>query len=171
MPWTCLWKTFSYLRMEALRQGRHRTGNPHTSLGIPRGIAFTEPYNSSLPQHSQITNDLTMILNNTDKLVILLAVGLTLYFYSKNKRSSLPLPPGPKKLPLLGNLLDFPTSHQWLQYIEWGKQFSRFPVLPYHLHNKLIGWSSDRLKYPASVCCWKWLHYRQFIWCGHWAGR
>ena len=69
-----------------------------------------------------------MILNNLDKLVILLNVGLIIYFYSsKNKRSSLPLPPGPKKLPLLGNLLDLPTSYEWLKYAEWGKRFSRFP--------------------------------------------
>jgi hypothetical protein len=54
-----------------------------------------------------------MILNDTDKLVILLSFGLIFYVYSKtHKRSSLPLPPGPKKLPLLGNLLDFPTSHE-----------------------------------------------------------
>lgn len=77
-------------------------------------------------QRLRVTLHLAMILNNTDKLVILLNLGFLLYFYSRNKRSSLPLPPGPKKLPLLGNLLDFPTSHEWLKYIEWGKQFSKF---------------------------------------------
>ena len=78
----------------------------------------------------RITIILTMILNNTDKLVICLNFGLILlvYFYSKTKRSSLPLPPGPKKLPLLGNVLGFPTSHEWLKFAEWGKQFSRFSV-------------------------------------------
>ena len=79
-----------------------------------------------------------MILNDPDKLVILLAFGFILYFYYKHyKRSSLPLPPGPKKHPLLGNLLDLPTSHQWLKYVEWGKQFSMFP-LAFHLPNMLI---------------------------------
>ena len=63
--------------------------------------------------------------NDIDKLVILLSViGLILYFY-KTKRSSLSLPPGPKKLPLLGNILDFPTNHEGLKYAEWAKQFSR----------------------------------------------
>ena len=75
-----------------------------------------------------LTAPMIVILTDTDKLVILLSVGLILYFYSKktHKRSSLlPLPPGPKKLPFLGNLLDLPTTHQWMKYIEWGKQFSK----------------------------------------------
>ncbi|KAF8799180.1 cytochrome P450 [Phlegmacium glaucopus] len=68
-----------------------------------------------------------MTLNDTDnlKLVIFLSLGLIVYIYfAKNKQSSLPLPPGPKKLPLLGNLLDFPTSHEWLKYAEWAKEFN-----------------------------------------------
>ncbi|KAF8799103.1 hypothetical protein BYT27DRAFT_6870778 [Phlegmacium glaucopus] len=63
-----------------------------------------------------------MILNDTDnsKLVICLSLGLIVYIYFiKHKRSSLPLPPGPKKLPLLGNLLDFPTRNESLKYAEW----------------------------------------------------
>ena len=79
-----------------------------------------------------------MILNDLDKLVISLAFGCILYVYYKHyKRDSLPLPPGPKKHPLLGNLLDLPTSHEWLKYAEWSKQFSMFP-LAFHLYNMLI---------------------------------
>lgn len=32
-------------------------------------------------------------------------------------------PPGPKPLPLLGNLLDMPTEKEWLTFTEWGKKY------------------------------------------------
>ena len=39
------------------------------------------------------------------------------------KRPVAPLPPGPKRLPLLGNLLDMPTEQEWLTFAEWGKKY------------------------------------------------
>ena len=42
------------------------------------------------------------------------------------KRSNpkgLPLPPGPKGYPLIGNLFDFPITNPWLIYEEWRKTY------------------------------------------------
>ncbi|TFY75063.1 hypothetical protein EWM64_g8950 [Hericium alpestre] len=36
------------------------------------------------------------------------------------KPSSAPLPPGPKGLPVIGNVLDMPKSQEWLTFAKWG---------------------------------------------------
>ncbi|KXN82774.1 O-methylsterigmatocystin oxidoreductase [Leucoagaricus sp. SymC.cos] len=50
---------------------------------------------------------------------------LALYFYLKksNYYASLPLPPGPKGWPVIGNLLDMPVEFEWKTYHEWCKKF------------------------------------------------
>ncbi|KAJ7167432.1 hypothetical protein C8R43DRAFT_818738, partial [Mycena crocata] len=51
-----------------------------------------------------------------------LLIALYFYFLRRN-RSRLPLPPGPRKLPLVGNLLDMPSTFEWLTYMEWSKKY------------------------------------------------
>ncbi|KAJ7453509.1 cytochrome P450 [Mycena latifolia] len=52
------------------------------------------------------------------------ALAATLYsLYLRRNRSQLPLPPGPAKLPLIGNLLDIPANFQWEKYMEWSKEY------------------------------------------------
>jgi hypothetical protein len=62
-----------------------------------------------------------------DLLATVAFFSLALYTFLKRRRdgsiASLPLPPGPKKLPLIGNLLDMPKGFEWITYHEWCKEF------------------------------------------------
>ncbi|KAK0662076.1 putative cytochrome P450 E-class, group I [Cercophora samala] len=72
----------------------------------------------------------------TSQLYVATAVALlaTLLFFVKSitskkpsKFSSLPLPPGPPTLPILGNVHQAPKTHPWLQFHAWAKTYG--PVL------------------------------------------
>ncbi|KAF7372911.1 Cytochrome P450 [Mycena sanguinolenta] len=50
--------------------------------------------------------------------------SILLYALRWNRNcSKLPLPPGPRKLPLVGNFFDMPTERQWETFLKWSKQF------------------------------------------------
>lgn len=49
---------------------------------------------------------------------------LGLLFALRKRRSNLPYPPGPKGLPLIGNVQDLPSERQWLTYTHWSRQYS-----------------------------------------------
>ncbi|EPS38818.1 hypothetical protein H072_7435 [Dactylellina haptotyla CBS 200.50] len=67
------------------------------------------------------------------------AVGVLLVgvYLARRRRtaSSLPLPPGPKPLPLIGNLHQAPKSHAWRKYLEWSKAYG--PIV----HVNMLGQS------------------------------
>ena len=43
----------------------------------------------------------------------------------RGNSKNLPLPPGPKGYPLIGNLFDMPKDKPWLVYDEWRKTYGK----------------------------------------------
>ena len=56
-------------------------------------------------------------------LVLLFFFSVT--SYSDSLPNGLPLPPGPKGYPILGNLFDIPIDKTWLIYNEWRKTYGK----------------------------------------------
>jgi hypothetical protein len=54
-----------------------------------------------------------------------IGVGIALVFcyLATKKRRNDRLPPGPKPLPLIGNLLNMPTQQSWLTFTKWKEQY------------------------------------------------
>lgn len=55
---------------------------------------------------------------------IILSFVVVLYRRAQRNKSGLPLPPGPKKWPLIGSLLSLPTSFEWETYAHWSEVYN-----------------------------------------------
>jgi hypothetical protein len=53
----------------------------------------------------------------------LLLLVIVLYVTDHTHSGNLPYPPGPKRLPIIGNLLDMPSREEWITYREWSDEY------------------------------------------------
>jgi len=61
-----------------------------------------------------------------DALAVLATLlGSLIVYYVTLKRSTAPLPPGPKKLPILGNLFNFPQTNPHIVYTLLAQDYLR----------------------------------------------
>ena len=85
-----------------------RSFSDSKTLGLNHTIAF--------PRGESITFGFLAVL-----VVLYVLVSLVLRRSSKH-----PLPPGPKPLPLIGNVLDIPAEQPWEKWFEWCKLYSKY---------------------------------------------
>ena len=71
--------------------------------------------------------NMNIVMNNSYILLALAVLWVAVTWLSRFRR--LPLPPGPKPLPVIGNILDMPTSKPWDKYREWCNLYSKLLVL------------------------------------------
>lgn len=65
-----------------------------------------------------------MPVSTVDYLVSFVGLAVLVVFLQKRRNpSGLPYPPGPKGLPLLGNIFDIPKQSPWKVYAQWAKQY------------------------------------------------
>lgn len=58
-----------------------------------------------------------------ETLLCVTALSAAVALYRAITRRDSRLPPGPKQLPLFGNLFNAPKDEQWLVYREWSRAF------------------------------------------------
>ena len=79
----------------------------------------------------------------SDVVLFLLVVVLSFLVYTRRKKSVLPLPPGPPKLPIIGNLFNLPSQPEWEYFHRWGKEYSLSKSFPHEVTENIFLLESD----------------------------
>lgn len=57
-------------------------------------------------------------------------------FWDRRRRRGTPYPPGPRPLPLIGNVLDIPKDYSWLAYTDFSKKYG--DIQSFHIFGQVI---------------------------------
>jgi hypothetical protein len=66
-----------------------------------------------------------LITMSADIVNIFLVAAVLWGIHSATRKKQETNPPGPKPLPLIGNVLNFPVNRQWVTFAEWKKQYGK----------------------------------------------
>ena len=104
-----------------------------------------------LPYHSHSVASLEGAMSSSTSVVLIIIAATVgawiwrrLYLSSKMRTGTLPLPPGPTPLPIIGNFFDIPTSYPWLKVNGWSKIYGTFSPLTDPLIHRWIYYINHR---------------------------
>ncbi|KAI0289467.1 cytochrome P450 [Russula brevipes] len=79
---------------------------------------------------------MTYLTSIADLLAVLLLLATIRAIRDHRKRKGLPYPPGPRPLPIIGNLFDIPKEFSWLTYTQFSKTYGS--ILSLHVFGQVI---------------------------------
>ena len=123
----CFVHTFYGLHWTCYRVSRGRTHERITADLSGRLDLFDKRFLGRRLVKVEPTSTMLDITLSFTSICLLLCICIVLLRSLTSRRSrSLPLPPGPKRLPILGNALDIPLSKQWLAFQRWAEEYGMY---------------------------------------------
>jgi hypothetical protein len=98
----------------------------HQSLNSPQQLPSRDGRLTSLAFSLASADIIHFIMPFSFNYVDIALASATIYFLKRvllPVRQPLSLPPGPKGLPLVGNVADMPTQHEWKTFAEWARKY------------------------------------------------